>query len=83
MNHISSHLLQKKLTCLHYAALHGYEDMARILLEAGIQTDALNYVSGTFVQVTPGAFLHLWTGKEALINHVKLSFCKNCAIKKV
>lgn len=35
------------MNCLHYAALHGYEEVARILVDAGIHIDAVNHVSPT------------------------------------
>lgn len=37
--------LQKKLSCLHYAALGGSEDVSRALIEAGGCTDVADQVS--------------------------------------
>lgn len=33
------------MNCLHYAALHGYVEIARTLLDAGAHIDAVNHVS--------------------------------------
>lgn len=36
------------MTALHYAAFHGFEKVIRLLIEGGISTDAVNYVSVVF-----------------------------------
>ncbi|KAF7239512.1 Ankyrin repeat and death domain-containing protein 1A [Varanus komodoensis] len=44
-------LAQKKMTCLHYAALNGFEDAARMLIAAGVQTDALNFQNASAMHI--------------------------------
>ncbi|XP_025051705.1 ankyrin repeat and death domain-containing protein 1A-like, partial [Alligator sinensis] len=45
----------KQMNCLHYAALHGYEDIARVLVDAGIHAEAVNHQNASAMHI---AVLH-------------------------
>lgn len=62
------------MNCLHYAALHGYEEIARILVDAGIHIDAVNHVSPTHCShsILTGKD-SWWSCSGAQSNFVKIS----------
>ncbi|MEE6525699.1 hypothetical protein FKM82_025887, partial [Ascaphus truei] len=40
------------MDCLHYAASHGHEDIARTLIDAGININAVNYQNSSALHIS-------------------------------